>query len=695
MEEYMDLNHAEIVPVADLQKQNEDVFYLPMHAVHKEHSTTTKIRAVFDASAKSTTGVSLNDTLLVGPTVHPPLIDVLLQFRLHKIAITADVSKMYRAVELTQPDRDLHRFVWRSKPDNTLVDYRMTRITFGVSASAFAANMSVKQNAIDHATEFPQAANVVNTSFYVDDCLTGANSIEEAVELQRQLHGLFAKGEFLLRKWNSNNTTVLQNISPELRDSQPLQLLPTNDEYTKTLGIEWSAKKDHFRLTVAKPPPLETLTKRALVSDIAKTFDVLGWFSPATIKVKILLQKVWEERIDWDNPVPMHIKDIWSKWRTELPELSHKLIPRCHFDTDTEIVSTQLHGFSDAVSSSHRYFWSPSNLSGNVQDKGSADQASLNSKARTLWCTSTFSIATPRQTSTLHIPLSNIHAWTDSTVVLNWLDGSPKRFKNYVGNRISAILDLMPPDKWKHVNGLQNPADCASRGLYPSELLDHPLWWSGPDWLKQDQTNWPTQVELTPNSHDDEGTEISLVVIQTFPQPVIPVDRFSKLNQLKRVTCWIIRFIKNSRFKDHSKRILTPLTMSELQEAENYWIKIIQAAHFKTEIEHILSKQPLSKSNSLLILNPIVDNYNLLRVGGRRQLSATPYHSKHPLILHAKHKLTHFIIHLEHLRLLHAGPTLLIASLNRRYHIVGGSKTVRSIVRKCVVCRKLSAKPHP
>ncbi len=55
-----------------------------------------------------------------------------------------------------------------------------------------------------------------------------------------------------------------------------------------------------------------------------------------------------------------------------------------------------------------------------------------------------------------------IHAWTDSTVVLNWLDGSPKRFKTYVGNRISAILDLIPPDKWRHVSGLENPADCAS-----------------------------------------------------------------------------------------------------------------------------------------------------------------------------------------------------------------------------------------
>ena len=90
MDEYFKLEHAELVPVADLQKSPKQTFYLPMHAVHKEHSTTTKLRVVFDASAKSATGVLLNDTLLVGPTVHSPLIDVLLRFRFHHIAITAD-----------------------------------------------------------------------------------------------------------------------------------------------------------------------------------------------------------------------------------------------------------------------------------------------------------------------------------------------------------------------------------------------------------------------------------------------------------------------------------------------------------------------------------------------------------------------------------------------------------------------------
>ena len=101
MNEYFDLEQAEPVSQDDLQKPPRETFYLPMHAVRKEHSTTTKVRVVFDASAKSSNGVSLNDTLLVGHTIHPPLIDVLLRFRLHRIALTADVSKMYRAVELS------------------------------------------------------------------------------------------------------------------------------------------------------------------------------------------------------------------------------------------------------------------------------------------------------------------------------------------------------------------------------------------------------------------------------------------------------------------------------------------------------------------------------------------------------------------------------------------------------------------
>ncbi|XP_064405765.1 uncharacterized protein LOC135350852 [Halichondria panicea] len=300
MNEYMDLKHAECVPEADMHKPSQETFYLPMHAVRKEESTTTKLRVVFDASAKSSNGISLNDSLLVGPTIHPPLIDVLLRFRTHRIALTTDVSKMYRVVELTTADRDLHRFVRRNNP---LLDYRITRITFGVSASSFAANMAVKQNAIDHAMEYLLAAKSVDTSFYVDDGLTGADTVQEAIELQRQLQDLFSAGGFLLRKWNSSDLRAIQHLPANLKDPKSIQEMPSTEEYTKTLGIQWNAPKDCFKLSVPSPTPLETLTKRGLVSDVAKTFDALGWFSPSTIKAKILMQQLWELKVDWDDSV--------------------------------------------------------------------------------------------------------------------------------------------------------------------------------------------------------------------------------------------------------------------------------------------------------------------------------------------------------------------------------------------------------
>ena len=154
MQDYLELGHVEPMPSKDMDKPPVEVFYLQMHAVYKESSTTTKVRAVFDASAKSSTGVSINDTLLVGPTIHPSLINVLLRFRSHRIALTADVSKMYRVIKLIEEDRNLHRFVWRSSPNDKIQDYRMTRVTFKVAASSFAANMAVKQNALDFSREY-------------------------------------------------------------------------------------------------------------------------------------------------------------------------------------------------------------------------------------------------------------------------------------------------------------------------------------------------------------------------------------------------------------------------------------------------------------------------------------------------------------------------------------------------------------
>ena len=697
------MGHAEPVPTADLQKPPNDTFYLPMHVVRKEHSTTTKVRIVFDASAKSATNISLNDTLLVGPTVHPPLIDVLLRFRLHRVALTADVSKMYRAIELVPADRDLHRFVWRKSPSEPLRNYRMTRVTFGVSASSFAANMALKQNALDFATDYPQAAQVVDKSFYVDDCLTGADSIPEAIELQGQLQSLFSKGGFLLRKWNSSESEALKHIPPDLKDAQAMQLLPAPEEYTKTLGIEWNSTMDHFRLTIAKLPPLNNITKRVLVSDIAKTFDVMGWFSPTTIKVKILLQRLWEQKVDWDDQVPTPIYDDWLQWRSELRLLSDKHVPRCYFNKKSQIASTQLHGFCDASENAYAAV-----IYLRMTD--------VFSEVRTSLVTSKTKVAPIKKLtiprlelcgayllaqllyhvqSVLGIPLASVYAWIDSTIVLNWLVGNPRRFKTYVGNRVSYIVELIAPERWNHVAGFENPADCASRGMFPSELLDHALWWNGPTWLPQDPSQWPKQLNLPPPESKDEEKELFLHTVLNPLTSVLNVNDYSSFTRLKRVTSWILRFTCNCRSR---KLGAEPgrhpyLTTQELRNAEAYWYTFAQQDYFKQEIDAIKSRSDFNKASPLLSLRPMIDSSGLLRVSGRQQHSRMSYSQRHPIILHHKHPLTRLIIRSEHLALLHAGPTLLAASLCRHFHILGCRKVIRSITRECITCRKLSAKP--
>ena len=478
--------------------------------------------------------------------------------------------------------------------------------------------------------------------------------------------------------------------------------LPDPDQYTKTLGIEWNARQDHFRLTVAELPPITNITKRALVSDIAKIYDVLGWFSPAIIKVKILLQRLWEQKVGWDDPVQQSILDVWLQWCSELHFLTHKHIPRCYIDKKFQSTSMQLHGFSDASERAYGavIYVRMTDFSNNVQTSLVTAKTKV-APIKRLTISRLELCGAYLLAQLLHhvrqvfqLPLSSIYAWTDSTIVLNWLIGDPRRFKTYVGNRVSYIADLISPERWNHVNGTENPADSASRGLFPSELLDYSLWWNGPTWLKLSPADWPKQSLLPPNDTHEEEREIALHLISQPCSPVIPFEQYSDFNHLKRVTAWILRFTKNCH-SGTQKRLTPLLSTEELHEAEYYWISIIQNDHFQNEIQTLKQECLLKKSSPLLPLHPFLDSNKLLRVGGRQQNSKLSYSKQHPLILHGKHPVTKLIIHSEHQRLLHAGPTLLTTSLCRRYHIIGCRKIIRSITRGCITCRRTSARPQP
>ena len=215
LREYVELDHAEL-PQQDLQLPPAKHYYLPTHGVVKEASTTTKLRVVFDASVKTSSGASLNDSLLPTPSLYLLLTTVLTKFRIHKFALTLDISKMFREVLLDETEHDHHRFLLRSPSTGEISDYRMKRLTFGVFASPYLATQILRQAAIDHDDQHSQAARVIRETFYVDDCLTGTNTTEETIHLQQDLVELLKKAGMTLRKWRTNSPEVLATIPEEL-----------------------------------------------------------------------------------------------------------------------------------------------------------------------------------------------------------------------------------------------------------------------------------------------------------------------------------------------------------------------------------------------------------------------------------------------------------------------------------------------
>ena len=169
--------------MSDMMKEPTQSCYMPMHGVVKESSTSTKLRVVFDASATTTSGFSFHDTFLMGPSLYPHITTVVTQFRRYKFALTADISKMFREIALHRNEYDFHRFVLM-EGNGVLSDFRMTRLTFGVTSSPFLATHVQRQLAEDYRKDHPLAADAIIFDFNLDDCLIGADSLEAAISLR-------------------------------------------------------------------------------------------------------------------------------------------------------------------------------------------------------------------------------------------------------------------------------------------------------------------------------------------------------------------------------------------------------------------------------------------------------------------------------------------------------------------------------
>ncbi|XP_043258045.1 uncharacterized protein LOC122400588 [Colletes gigas] len=339
LKEYSKLGH-----MTEVKDDNNLGYYLPHHAVIKESSSTTKVRVVFDASAKTSSGLSLNDTLLIGPTIQNTLFSILIRFRQHTFVLTADIEKMFRQIIVHPDDRDYQKIVWRDSINDAIRTFKLNTVTYGTTPAPFLATRSLKQLALDEAKSYPIASEIFLKDFYIDDLLTGADNFEAALEIKTQCLELAKAGGFHLRQWASNDTRLATEMQVNTQQAS-LCLDPT--ETRKTLGIYWTTIDDKISYIFKQRAAEQSrITKRVLLSQIAQLFDPLGLLGPVIIKAKIIMQQLWKSAIDWDDLVPQSIKQAWLEIKDELCLLNNFTVPRRIAIHET--IDLELHGFSDA-----------------------------------------------------------------------------------------------------------------------------------------------------------------------------------------------------------------------------------------------------------------------------------------------------------------------------------------------------------
>ncbi|XP_011706167.1 PREDICTED: uncharacterized protein LOC105461365 [Wasmannia auropunctata] len=209
MEQYEALQHMSRVKDAEVKSAK---CYLPHHGVLKEASTTTKLRVVFNGSLTTPEGHSLNNHLMIGQNLLPPLADVLLRWRWHRYVFVADIEKMYRQILVHPADRDLQRILWRDAREKAALEYQLNTVTYGMACAPFLAIRTLRQLADDESSRFPKGASALKQDTYVDDILTGAATLEEACSLRQQLIGVCMAGGFPLKKWAANDARLLAGI---------------------------------------------------------------------------------------------------------------------------------------------------------------------------------------------------------------------------------------------------------------------------------------------------------------------------------------------------------------------------------------------------------------------------------------------------------------------------------------------------
>lgn len=681
IQEYVDLGHAIQVPLAQV------CHVIPHHAVIKESSTTTKLRTVFDASAKTTNEYSLNDRMHIGPTILEDLWGVLLRWRIGKIALTADIEKMYRQFWVHKDHTKFLQILWRKKPTDCLELFELQTVTFGTAAAPYMAIKGLHIIANNISTLQPHIAKSIKKCFYVDDYAESFDTLEKASRHKEHLSQALNKYGLNLRKWNANTN--------ELGNNQTIDIKTHPNHVCTALGMQWDTSSDRmsYKLNLQDKPKV---TKRAILSEIASLFDPLGLLAPIIMQAKIFMQRLWLSKMGWDDELPHDLKDEWHKIKNMLLRCSKIHIPRWIGHTENN-QSVSLHGFCDA---SEQMYAAACYLRTIHQDE-SVEIHLITAKTRV---TPLKSMTIPRLElcaalllarllevthRELNIPNLELYAWTDSAITLAWISTPPYKLKTFVSNRVAQIQEKIPAEKWRHVRTNENPADYATRTSTDLVILNQ--WWNGPKFLLEPPEKWPkipNHTISTKNTPETKNKSMTLFDNHVEEENYF-FETYTSLYKLLRITSICLRWNKKYRQLKNGYGIST----AEVANAQQVWIRYEQNKYYLQEINLIKQGRNLPVKSNILSLNPMLDDNDILRVQGRLKNARLPSMIKHPIILPTTSPFTKLIIRQAHFKAQHGGLQLTLRTIRDEYWLVRGKQAVKTELSRCITCYRSKGKP--
>ncbi|GBM14542.1 hypothetical protein AVEN_249441-1 [Araneus ventricosus] len=576
-----------IEEVDPMQEIKQGQHFLHHHPVFKENSTT-KVRPVFDGSAKERNTPSINDCLEKGPNLVELIPSLMNRFRVGK--------------------------------------YGHKRVVFGISSSPFLLGATLElhlKNAPDHLKE---TAQQLMRSFYVDNCVFSVNTKKELARFISESQALLSTAKFELRGWEHSPT------EDKIEERQ-------EDLKVPVLGLLWNLPKDTMSLDMKglmkedKGPT----TKRKILSTVHRIFDPIGFSCPVTLEPKCLLQECWKLGLSWDAELPLLITERFERWKMKLPKLNALQIPRNRVAPLKKISIPRLELLSCTI--------------GARLAKATISELGLEK-----------------------IP---IFYWSDSMNALYWIKRN-ENWATFVYNRVLEIRKLTNPEDWRHISGTLNPADLPSRGSNAEELVKS-LWWEGPNWLRRPIEDWP--VSETIPDFDVVNSEKRKTIVSVTNTTTEQLEYFSKVSSFRkmtRITAWIFRFYKNAKTQKKERKGGT-LDLEEVEAAEKFILKQVQSQCFS--------------GNEKLNLQTFLDSDGLLRVKTKISQRSDIPTFRFPILLPSKHAVIGKHIFEKHVELSHAGIQILMSSLRENYWILKSRKTIRQVIRTCVICQRFASRP--